>query len=97
MNKCSICSGLKDKEYAFSKYGSDINNGYLPEISKKLILVKDLKNSSSGRLKQLKQCPECRTYYLYETDYEYFAFGSEDEEFLTRLTEKEALELLNPA
>ncbi len=94
MNKCSICSGLKDKEYAFQKYQSNYADSYLPESSHKLILVKDLKKNS-GRLKQLKQCPECRTYYLYETDYEYFAFGSEDEEFLTRLTEEEALELLN--
>ncbi len=66
----------------------------MPENAKKLIVIKDFK-PNSDRLKQLKQCPECKTYYLYETDYEFLAFGSEDEEFLTRLTENEALELLN--
>jgi hypothetical protein len=93
-NQCSICSDIKNKEYAFQKYGSEYNNSYLPENAKKLIVIKDFK-PNSDRLKQLKQCPECKTYYLYETDYEFLAFGSEDEEFLTRLTENEALELLN--
>lgn len=91
--KCSICSEFKDKEYAYQKYDSDYNT-YLPENAKKLVIIKDFKPNSS-RLKQLKQCPECKTYYLYETDYEYFAFGSEDEEFLSRLTEVEALEILS--
>lgn len=92
-NKCSICSAFKAKEYSFQRFGSEINNTYLPENVQKLVTIKDI-NTGSGRLKQLKQCPECKTYYLYETDYEYFAFGSEDEEFLTRLINKEALKIL---
>jgi len=94
MNNCSICSDFKNKETSFQKYGSEDNNTYLPENAKKLIIIKDFK-LNSDRLKQLKQCPECKKYYLYETDYEYFAFGSEDEEFLTRLTEREASKILN--
>ena len=92
-NKCGICSDFKEKEMSFKKYGSENNNICLPKNAKKLIIIKDFKQGSS-RLKQLKQCPECKKYYLYETDYEYFAFGSEDEEFLTRLTEDEALKIL---
>jgi hypothetical protein len=92
-SKCSICSDLKDKEYAFQKYGSDYNNSYLPESVNKLTIIKDYK-PGSDRLMQLRQCPECRIYYLYETDYEYLAFGSEDEQFLTCLSEKEAFVLL---
>ncbi|HNT29568.1 MAG TPA: hypothetical protein PKL83_01300 [bacterium] len=91
---CSICSDFQDKEYSFQKYGSDVNNTYLPANAKKLVMIKNIK-PGSNRLKQLKQCPECKTYYLYETDYEYFALGSEDEEFLTRLTEEEALEIVH--
>jgi len=93
MNKCSICSDFKEKETSFQKFGSENNNTYLPENAKKLIIIKDFK-LNSDRLKQLKQCPECKRYYLYETDYEYFAFGSEDEEFLLLLSENEALKLL---
>jgi len=91
--KCSICSDFNDKETSFQKYGSEDSNTYLPENTKYLITVKDFKPGSS-RLSQLKHCPECKTYYLYETDYEYLAFGSEDEEFLTRLTNEEPLNLL---
>ena len=91
--KCSICSEFKDKEYAYQKYGSG-DNTYLPDNAKKLIIIKDFR-PNSNRLKQLKQCPECKTYYLYETDYEYFAFGSEDEECLSRLTEGKAFEILS--
>lgn len=92
-NKCSICSDFKEIETSYQKYGSENYNTYLPENANKLITIIDFKKGSS-RLKQLKQCPECKKYYLYETDYEYFAFGSEDEEFLKRLTENEALILL---
>jgi len=92
--KCSICSDFKDIESAFQKFGSESNDTYLPENALKLILIKDFK-PNSNRLMQLQQCPECKTYFLYKTDYEYFAFGSEDEQFLKRLSEKEAMELMN--
>mgnify|MGYP001000294935 CR=1 FL=1 len=94
-SKCSICGDFKDREWAFQKYYG-IYNTYLPMNIKHLLLIKDLKpGSSTSRLKNLQQCPECKTYYLYETDYEYFAGGTEDEQTLTRLTEAEAMELLN--
>lgn len=92
-NSCRICRDFKDKESAFQKYDSE-NCTYLPENTQNLILIKDLR-PGSNRLKQLKQCPDCKTYYLYETDYEYLAFGSEDEQVLTRLTESEAMKLLD--
>ncbi len=45
----------------------------------------------SSRLLQLKRCPECGTYYLYRTDYEFLPmFGTEDEQELTRLTNVQA-------
>ena len=55
--------------------------------------MKDFKPYDSRAL-QLKQCPECGTYYLYRTDYEYLVNGSEDEEVLTRLKPEEATEYL---
>lgn len=94
-NNCGSCSNLAAKEYAMQKYGSD-NNTYLPESAGKLAEIHDFKPQSS-RKRILKQCQECKTYYLYRTDYEYLVGGSEDEEFLQRLNESEAEELLRQA
>ena len=38
----------------------------------------------------LRRCPECGTYYLHKTVYEYLTTGSEDEDFLDRITDEEA-------
>lgn len=89
---CSICSQLADEESAFQKYGRE-DNTYLPLAVESLVLVQDFKPYGSRKL-QLLQCPECRTFYLYRTDYEYLVNGSEDEEYLTRLTEEQAAEYL---
>ncbi len=90
---CSICSCLKDQEYAFQKYGSEDDNTYLPKAAAKLETVIDYKPYSS-RASMLKRCPECGTHYLYETDYEYLVNGTEDEEFLTRLKEEDLKDYL---
>ena len=55
--------------------------------------LRDFKQHSSRKL-QLQQCPQCATYYLYRTDYEFLVNGSEDEEELTRLTDEAAAEYL---
>lgn len=92
-NNCNICSKLKDQEYSFQKFSGE-NNTYLPAESQKLKTILDLRPTAE-RKKLLQQCPKCKTYFLYETDYEYFAGGTEDEEFLTRLTEEEASKYLS--
>lgn len=56
--------------------------------------LKDFEPYDSRKL-HLQQCPECKTCYLYQTDYEYLVNGSEDEETLIRLTPAEAEEYLN--
>lgn len=91
--QCKTCSNLQDQEYASQKYGWEENNTYLPAAASQLELVRDLRPYGSRKL-QLQQCPECGAYYLYRTDYEYLVNGSEDEEFLTRLTEEQAAEYL---
>ena len=93
IKNCSICYELKDKEYAYQKYGWEENDSFLPLMVEKLHDIKNF-NPNSSRLKILKQCPECKTYYLYTTDYEYLTNGSENEQFLTRLTDKEVLQYL---
>ena len=86
---CSICSQFSDREYASQKYGWEENDTHLPVAAGKLAMVKDLKPDSNRSL-ILEQCPECGTYYLYQSDYEYLANGSEDDQQLTRLSDEEA-------
>jgi hypothetical protein len=93
---CSLCSHLGDEEYALQKYGWEADNTYLPAAAGQLVLVKDLRPAGARTL-HLKQCPQCGTYYLYRTDYEYLVNGTEDEEFLTRLTDEQAGEYLKSA
>lgn len=92
--QCGICSGLSSEEYASQKYGWEQDNTYLPAASGFLIVVRDFQPYGSRKL-QLQQCPECSAYYLYRSDYEYLVNGSEDEEFLTRLSDEQAAEYLN--
>ena len=88
-SKCSICSQLGEWEYATQKFGWEENDTHLPAACGQLETVKNLKVDSS-RSMILKRCPECGRYYLYESDYEYLAGGSEDSQQLTRLSEDEA-------
>lgn len=91
--RCTICSGLSGEETAVQKYGWPEHTTYLPPSASQLRVVRDFRPGDS-RLFQLRQCPECHTYYLYRTDYTFLAGGSEDEEYLTRLTNDEAMEYL---
>ena len=92
--QCKTCSSLKDQENAYQKYGWEQDSTYLPAAARQLLVIVDLRPYGSRKL-QLQQCPECGTYYLYTTDYEYLVNGSEDEENLTRLTEEQAAEYLD--
>jgi hypothetical protein len=91
---CRICSNLAEHESAFQKYGHPDDDTFLPAAANDLIIVKDFTPYGSRKL-QLRQCPQCGTYYQYKTDYEFLVNGSEDEEYLTRLTEEQAAEYLN--
>ena len=86
---CSICSSLANYESAYQKYCHAEDDTYLPAAANSLQVVRDFKPHSSRKL-QLQQCPQCATYYLYRTDYEFLVNGSEDEEELTRLTDEAA-------
>lgn len=90
---CTICSELADQEYAVQKWGWEEEDTHLPAAAGRLVLVHDIQPYGSREL-QLQQCPECGCYYLYRSDYEYLVNGSEDEEFLTRLSAEQAAEHL---
>lgn len=92
---CAVCSGLKDKEWATQKFGWEEGDTELPAAVGELRRVEDLR-PDSARWLLLLQCPACLTHYLYQTDYEYLAGGTEDEQCLTRLTDAQAAEYLRP-
>ena len=90
---CESCGELPDRSWGFSKYGSDDSQS-LPAQARNLAVVRVIRGSrGSGRVRELWQCPSCRTFYHYRTDYEYLAGGSEDEEELTRISDDEARKL----
>jgi hypothetical protein len=92
---CSICSQLKDYEYALQTHGRPDEDTFIPEIAERLKNIIELK-PGSDRYTLLRQCPECATYYTHRVDYEYLATGSEDEQVLKRLSDEEAAEYLAP-
>ncbi len=94
-NSCGTCSGLSDTEHAEQKFGSE-NDTYLPAAVSRLTDVFDFEPCSS-RKRILKQCPECGAFFLYSTDYVYLVNGSEDDEYLTRLSKNESDDLLREA
>ena len=90
---CSICSQLRDHEFGRQTHGRPEEDTFLPDAARHLKNVRELK-PGSVRYTWLRRCPECATYYLHRTGYEYLASGSEDEQFLTRLTDEKAAEYL---
>ena len=87
---CKTCGHLSGKEYGSQKFGWPDQTQYLPMDIDEFDL---LRGTPSSQLKLL-QCPECKTYYFYRSIYEYFVNGGEDDETLTRITEKEAKKYL---
>lgn len=87
--QCGMCGGLSEHETARQKFGWEENDTFLPGAANDLVVVRDLKPGSSRR-REVRQCPQCGAYFLYESDYEYLVNGSEDEESLQRLTQDEA-------
>jgi len=92
---CSICSQLKDYEYAIQVGGRPQKDTFLPDASDKLKIARML-TPRLGPWVTIKQCLECATCGSFRTTYEYLAFGSEEEQFYTRLIEEETLEYLTP-
>jgi hypothetical protein len=90
---CSICSQLGDHEFGRQTHGRPEEDTFLPDAARRLENIREIK-PGSVRYIWLRQCPECATYYLHRTGYEYLASGSEDEQFLTRLTDEQAAEYL---
>ncbi|MBT6068588.1 hypothetical protein HOG48_02425 [Candidatus Peregrinibacteria bacterium] len=91
---CKICSQFSNKEYAYQKHGWEDRNSYISGDTDQLTLIKDFNTTYSSRLLQILQCPECKAYFLYRTDYEYCVAGSEDEQFLIQLSDEKVKKYL---
>jgi hypothetical protein len=89
--KCAVCSQLKDFERGFQKIGRDAEDTFLPDASKSLVDVREIDQSRS---RSISQCPKCTTCYSYQTEYEFIYGGSEDSQYLQRLTAAETLKYL---
>lgn len=90
---CETCRALGEEAYGYSKFGWPDGDIDLPPEAARLETVADV-GSAGDRLRQLKRCPDCGTCYLYRTDYEYLVNGTEDEVFVTRLSDEETTGLL---
>ena len=93
MTPCPVCATLADREDAYQKFGWPENDVFLLPAVGQLDVARDFRPGSE-RKRQLLRCPRCGTAYLYETDYEYLAPGTEDEQHLTRLNAAQAAEFL---
>ena len=84
-DNCSICSQLKDYHRGDQKAGREEEDTFLPSDAEKLrtIIV-------DGSRRNMMQCPQCGTSYLYEKEYEILIGGTEDTQKLKRLTTEEA-------
>ncbi|MCW3051970.1 MAG: hypothetical protein JWN14_1140 [Chthonomonadales bacterium] len=84
---CILCSQLADWEQAEQHVQAEEGDTTLPEAAEKLVFVCDFR-PNQARL-SLKQCPECKTYYLYRFVYEFLIGfgGSYDEQTLVRLSD----------
>ena len=84
--RCSICSQLSDHEHALEHVQGDEEDTRLPEAANRLKVLRDIGHHSL----ELRQCPECGTYYLWRSLYEFLVGfgGSYDEYYLVRLTDE---------
>lgn len=91
LKNCTTCETLGNYKSGFSKYGWPENDIPLPPAKNALKeIVSDI---VSARGDTLYQCPECRSYFHYNLDYEYLVNGSEDTETLTRISDQQAKDL----
>ncbi len=89
--KCSICSQIHDEERATEYVNQPEANTKFPQAVNDLKTVRDIRVTL-----QLMQCPECGTFYLLRTKYEYVVgfSGSYDEHILWRLSDETGLDYL---
>lgn len=91
---CEKCEALSPTATSFHKNGHDDEAVALPDISRLKVVGGrwPLKNTGEWRV---AKCADCGAYFRYEFSYEFLVNGSEDEESLTRLDLRQALQALD--
>jgi len=90
---CPLCSQLGENETSFSKYGWPDGDYAMTPAAGQLEPVEPLDSSNENH--HLKRCTLCGTFYRYDSWYEYYVNGSEDNESLLRLAPPEALPFIS--
>lgn len=91
--KCPTCGPIGDYAWAQQKGGHEKDDTYLPGAAYQLTTVREI-DPNARPTPSLKQCPDCKTYFLYTTEYEFLISGSEDTETISRLSAEEARKYL---
>lgn len=83
-----MCAQLGENEASFSKYGWPDSDYSMSPAAGHLLPVEELNSSNENH--HLERCALCGTYYRYDSWYEYYVNGSEDNASLLRLAPPEA-------
>ena len=78
--KCTICKPIPDSSYAFWK-GNELESGGIHPNENLLEIVgsPNFDDRTSYRHWCIKRCPNCKTCYKWDFNYEYLVNGTEDE------------------
>jgi hypothetical protein len=90
---CGTCGELGEYHRGFQKGGREEEDTFLPAASSRLKNVAETK-PGQNRSPVVQRCPECGAYFLYEVEYDFLVGGSEDTQYLSRLTPEQAEKLL---
>ena len=87
---CSICKSLNNSNSAYQETRDPSDNSYLPKSSERLESIWKMESKKGG----IKKCPECDQIYWYESRYEWFSNGTEDEQHLKRITKRDVKKII---
>ena len=96
LSQCQICREIPERAHAYSKYGHDDDIAEWPAAIDELVLFNHENVQNSDR-HQIRRCPLCAVFYVYDYEYEYLTNGSEDSYELRRLTWTQARNYLSEA
>lgn len=88
---CSICGNWPDQLHDDLSTNSSNTSDQFPEEVK---LLKHVCGHRRYNSPEINICPQCGTYYKIVNEYEWTTIGDYNDDYLTRLTPKEAMELI---
>lgn len=92
--ECTVCGNWPNELHDDLSTNYSATADRFPEAVKKLILIR---GDRSYEKPEIRRCPECGTYYHINNVYEWTTTGNYDDDYLKRLTPKEALDMVPDA